>query len=128
MWIYINKKIKITRCSASSSCFTFSSEPYSCSIINTFRNCYRYSFRCLFFTLTITIVTRISNFLAISITLRAGLLNSKETLIRSYSTIPTTIWASVWRITWFWSITFTSSTLFGCRKFNVLFFSMVSFF
>ena len=127
MWININKQIKISCCSTSSSGFTFSCKPYSCSIIYTFWNCYRYSFRCLFFTLTITIITRISNFLTISITLRTGLLYSKETLIRSYSTIPTTIWASVWGITWLRSITFTGSTLLCCWKFYVLFFSAISF-
>ena len=126
MWININKQIKITCCSTSGSRFTFSSQSYPCSIINTLWNSYRYSFRGLFFTLTITIITRISNFLAISITLRTSLLDSKETLIRSYSSIPTTIWATVWRITWFWSITFASSTLFWCRKFNILFFAMIS--
>ena len=128
MRIYINKKIKITCSSTSCSCFSFPCKPNSSSIINTFWNSYRNFLWCLFFTLAITIITRVGYFFTISITLRTGLLYSKETLIGSYSTIPATIWASVWRITWLRSVTFASPTLFRCRKFNILFFSMLSFF
>ena len=48
-------------------------------------------FGSLCFSLTITITARICNLFTITITLWTGLLNSKETLIRSYSSITSTI-------------------------------------
>ena len=48
-------------------------------------------FGSLCFTLTITVATGVCNLFSITVTLRTGLLYSKETLIRSYSTITTTI-------------------------------------